>query len=466
MSDLALTSQEREIYHQFEEQRRIRLAQIIALTTLIITGVWSLVCTIYLLLHLNIPGFFVPFLTIVCWLATVCYALGVFSARRGHATLAAFFVCGGMLLASNSLLVFMLVTTGLNTLALALLFTMSIVVVISGVLASRPFLLGTTIVAVVGGCSVLIPSLHSPLLEQNPYGITLLFVAVLTSIGIMMLVFQQGYKRTLRELGDVRVAYERASALDELKNQFIINVNHELRNPVMAMMGYLDILDMSLATASLEDVHEATQEAISAANNLRTLLASILDANRLEQGPSEFVPERVPLVQSIQAAVQLLDPNEANLQNRDLQIKVHGDVSIWGEPIRLQQILTNLLSNAAKYSPPGTPIEVTAWVLKTPGSRAFLRRPPSPDGSPELVEITVRDWGLGIPPEQIPLLFQRFVRLPRDLASTIVGNGLGLYVCRLCAEAMGGRIWVESSGVEGEGAMFHLQLPAPPASAE
>jgi signal transduction histidine kinase len=90
----------------------------------------------------------------------------------------------------------------------------------------------------------------------------------------------------------------------------------------------------------------------------------------------------------------------------------------------------------------------------------FLKRirsvPESPQG---WVEITVRDWGLGIPPEQIPLLFQRFVRLPRDLASTVIGNGLGLHLCKVCTEAMKGSIWVESSGVEGEGSTFYVRLP-------
>jgi signal transduction histidine kinase len=82
-----------------------------------------------------------------------------------------------------------------------------------------------------------------------------------------------------------------------------------------------------------------------------------------------------------------------------------------------------------------------------------------------MVEIAVRDHGLGIPPDQAPLLFQRFVRLPRDLASATVGNGLGLYLCRELAEAMGGHIRVESIGVEGEGSTFYLRLPVASPSA-
>ena len=82
--------------------------------------------------------------------------------------------------------------------------------------------------------------------------------------------------------------------------------------------------------------------------------------------------------------------------------------------------------------------------------------------SHQLVEITVRDHGLGIPPDQIPLLFKRFVRLPRDLASNVPGNGLGLYLSQTLVTAMGGTLWVESSGIEGEGSAFHLLLPVSP----
>jgi signal transduction histidine kinase len=74
----------------------------------------------------------------------------------------------------------------------------------------------------------------------------------------------------------------------------------------------------------------------------------------------------------------------------------------------------------------------------------------------------VRDYGLGIPPEQAPLLFEGFVRLPRDLASTVIGNGLGLHLCKTLVEAMGWRIRVESRGDPGDGSTFRFTLPAPP----
>ncbi|HLW02800.1 MAG TPA: HAMP domain-containing sensor histidine kinase [Ktedonobacterales bacterium] len=466
MSDLAfVTPHEREIYRQYEDQRRIRLARFIALVCGVTAGLAGLILTTYLLFHLHPLDPFILLITAVAWVDLVFYGLGYVAARRGHAILAALSICGAVLLAVGILAGYILVTTGLNALSLTILFALSIVIVISGILGNTQLLVGVTTVLVLSGCVVLVANAHAPVLGHNLFVITLLFVVILSLPGALMVIFQQGYRRTLRELSDVRIAYERASALDDLKNQFIVSVNHELRNPVMAMMGHLDILDMSLASARPERLQKATQGAVRAAENLRKLLASILDASRLEQGPGEFTPERVSVVQAIQAATQLVDPNEGNLAERELRLKVPGDLSIWGESIRLQQILTNLLSNATKYSPPGTPIEVAARVVRERDPASFLRRRMAADMQRELVEITVRDWGFGIPPEQIPLLFQRFVRLPRDLASTVVGNGLGLYVCRICTEAMGGRIWVESSGVEGEGSMFHVRLPVAPESA-
>lgn len=460
MNDITLlTPQERESYRRYDDQRRTRLARLVASVCWGVALPVSFLLTLYLLMHLHALSASLLITALMVWLDLGCYTLGILAARRGHPNLTALCVCGGLLATITVLQGEALVTARPSTSSsFLLLFALPLVVVIAGILGNVRLLMTVTTVLALLGSVVLV-------VNGQTFLLILLYEIVLILPGALMVVFQHGYQRTLRELGDVRIAYERASALDEIKNQFIINVNHELRNPVMAMMGHLDILDMSLATASPERLHKATQGAIRASEHLRSLLASILDASRMEQGVGDFSPERVPLASAIQAAMHLLAPDEGGLHERELRVEVPDDLCIWGEPIRLQQILTNLLSNALKYSAPGTPLEVTACVIgvSAPPSRR-KRSATTPTAHGELVEMTVRDWGLGIPPEQIPLLFQRFVRLPRDLASTVVGNGLGLYVCRLCTEAMGGRIWVESSGVEGEGAAFHLRLPAPPSA--
>lgn len=152
------------------------------------------------------------------------------------------------------------------------------------------------------------------------------------------------------------------------------------------------------------------------------------------------------------------------MTGRDLRVRVPTNLEIWGDPVHLQQILMNLISNAIKYSAAGTPVDVTALrVIDTQYEEIRWRRRMA--HVRDMIEIVVHDYGLGIPPDQVPLLFQRFSRLPRDLASKVIGNGLGLFNCRVLTEAMGGRIWVESQGIAGKGSTFHVRLPLPPEDA-
>jgi signal transduction histidine kinase len=267
-------------------------------------------------------------------------------------------------------------------------------------------------------------------------------------------VMASSYRETLRDLS---AAYTRTRQLDELKEHFITNVHHELRTPVMTVLGYLDFLQHTWQTLPPEQLSRGFEKAHEVGTQLMRLIESILDVRRIDETVLEQL-EPVALQAVCAQALQLVDPREAHLEGRDVSLAIPEGLMVLGEPTRLQQVMTNLLSNAGKYSPPGTPIEVAARVV----SKAAREKPKGKRGqqtaASRLVEITVRDYGFGIPPDQAPLLFNRFVRLPRDLASTTVGNGLGLYLCRSLVTAMRGTIWVESSGVSGEGSTFHLQL--------
>jgi hypothetical protein len=113
---------------------------------------------------------------------------------------------------------------------------------------------------------------------------------------------------------------------------------------------------------------------------------------------------------------------------------------IWADPDRLRQVVTNLVTNAVKYSPEGGSITVRCR-----------------ERGPQHVVIAVIDHGLGIPPEQVPKLFQKFARIRSDEHLKISGTGLGLYICRLIVEGHGGQIWVEST--PGKGSTFAMALP-------
>jgi signal transduction histidine kinase len=258
------------------------------------------------------------------------------------------------------------------------------------------------------------------------------------------------YYSTFKKLDEVEEAYTRIQKIDEIKDQFISSVNHELRNPVMVINGYLEIMQQDFNNITPEKLKGMIDRAKTVGDDLRQLINSILEVGSIEQMAQDVLPRPVNVAEAFDTAQRLLAPSASQLTDRTFSITIADDLFIMGDKLRLQQILLNLLSNACKYSSSDKPIEIEARRLTSDNV---------PKGQPPGVEITVRDYGLGIPPGQSSYLFQRFVRLPRDLASTVSGNGLGLYLCRIFTEAMGGKIWVESTGIPDEGSKFYLRLP-------
>ena len=464
---------ERQIYAEYDRDRRLRISRIIAPGFVIIL-------TLLMVASQIVPQQFAGTrsnLGIIA-LCDAFFLLGAAAAARKRVNLAT----GSILLAA--LLIMALSVLVNQPFILSDLFTVPAVVIIGlSALIGRPWMiLGTTalttaFVLYLSGS----PSLAHDLANPNNVNSLGAFIVELWLLALVLYSAARGYRTILRQISDVRVQdermqYERARQLDELKDQFITSVNHELRNPVMLLQGYVELLRLKGSTLSAERRDDLIQRASRAGESLAHLVQSILDTRRVDQQAKDFVPEAVPVAEMVATAASLMDPGEGKGVERELHVQVPHELSIWGEKVRLQQILTNLLSNAIKYSAAGTPVEVNARVVSEalPRSNAWRLQRRNGDArrarraGRRMVEIEVRDHGLGIPQDQAPLLFQRFVRLPRDLASTTVGNGLGLYLCRELTEAMGGRIWVESIGVEGEGSTFYLRLPlaSPSAGAE
>jgi signal transduction histidine kinase len=128
-------------------------------------------------------------------------------------------------------------------------------------------------------------------------------------------------------------------------------------------------------------------------------------------------------------------------------------VTVWANGQLLRQVLHNLLSNAFKYCPEPAAVTIHARQVDAAGQ--------SP-GFTQDVYLCIQDAGPGILPEELPLLFQKFVRLQRDLSGPVRGSGLGLYISKQFVEAMEGRIWVESAGIAGQGSRFCVMLPCHP----
>lgn len=238
---------------------------------------------------------------------------------------------------------------------------------------------------------------------------------------------------------ELRAAYERQKELDLLKDQFIMTASHELRTPLTAVLGYLELLTQYHTTLNEETRADFIEKAHRGCDELMLMVNNIMDANQMQFTLDKPRMETISLFDAVIYIVEMLD-SMAKREQRNVSVSIPKGLFVEANTIRLHQVLLNLLSNAFKYSPSGTPIEIYARVE---------------DG---LIETCIRDYGAGVPEEERQHLFERFVRLERDLNSPIRGTGLGLYICKQLIEAMDGSIWVESSGQEGEGSIFIFTL--------
>ena len=293
--------------------------------------------------------------------------------------------------------------------------------------------------------------------------------AILTTLlAIALLVFRPATRQVGLSIAELERAEEQQRELAALKDQFIIDANHELRTPIMALYNNLELLSL-VERRDRDDPalrKDLIQQAVSSGDGLLRLLSNVLDVGALDSQHTRMTPALVRLEQLVRMTLDTFDPREigeaelapGSYQARTVTMSIPSDIVVWCDEGRLRQVLINLISNALKYSDAGTPIDITAQestkALVTRGRRQEM-------SDLRYVRLSVRDRGLGIPSGRASQLFQRFVRLPRDIAGPVRGTGVGLYLCRTYVEAMGGAIGVESSGVPGEGSTFSFTLPLP-----
>ncbi len=254
-------------------------------------------------------------------------------------------------------------------------------------------------------------------------------------------------------------AYEQERALADLKDQFIIYINHELRTPLMGLYGNVELVRKLGDRLNAQGRNEMLERALQAGNAILTMLSTTLDSDILKPEAVQIRPESLALAPLVRGIIERFDPREIGepglegiaFATRDITLSIPDDLTVYADPLRVQQIVINLVSNALKYSPSGSPISIRAerWHEESAAATPMVR-------------ISVQDAGLGVPPSEAPKLFQRFVRLERDIAGSVRGTGVGLYLCRTLVEAMGGRIWVQSTGKPGEGSTFSFTLPQTP----
>jgi len=223
--------------------------------------------------------------------------------------------------------------------------------------------------------------------------------------------------------------------VNQLKDEFIGLVSHELRTPLTVILGALSTVMTEGDKISRREIKQLIGDAYFEAENLADILANLLELARAQANRLQITEEPVNIRDAIEATIGRMTEQTKTHQ---FIIDCDDSIVITADRVRIQRIIHNLLDNAAKYSDPGTKIEV------------FTRL----NGGEVL--IGVKDMGIGIPAELQGKLFEPFQRLEQpNIKAT--GTGLGLIVCRRLVEAHGGRMWVESQ--PGEGSTFQFTLP-------
>ena len=241
---------------------------------------------------------------------------------------------------------------------------------------------------------------------------------------------------------------EQQRQISALKDQLLANVSHELRTPLTSIYGYLELLQIAQEKGNLSSQRMFLSNALQGCEELTSLISTMLDTIHVSTQAPLPKQETLALASLVRNVVARVDPR--TLQEYTIDIQIAEQVYVYADEQFVRQILSNLLSNALKYAPPHTPILIRAERYE----RTF-----SKEQATSQICVSVKDAGPGIPPAELPLLFQKFVRLKRDLGGSVRGTGLGLYISKQLVEAMHGDIWAESSGQSGEGTCFHFTLP-------
>ena len=246
-----------------------------------------------------------------------------------------------------------------------------------------------------------------------------------------------------RQLSEyVKVQKEIAEQANKTKSRFLANMSHELRTPLNAIIGYSELVAEELADTVHAELVPDIHKIHKSGKHLLSLINDVLDLSKIEAGKFEIKREEFQLNSLVDEVVEIskptIDRNGNTFERRD----EFRDPAMFTDPMRLKQVLCNLLSNAGKFTRAGTVTLITSEEITASGSHIVFR---------------VCDTGIGMAPEQLEMLFQPFLQA-HSHATSLGGTGLGLVISRRLSRLMGGDITVSSQ--VGQGTTFTVSIPA------
>ncbi len=249
----------------------------------------------------------------------------------------------------------------------------------------------------------------------------------------------EGWVATFRDISERR-------KLEALKNEFVTTVSHELRTPLTSIFGSLGLARNQTAERLLKDPGQLLDIAYRNCERLVELVNDILDMEKIEAGETEYALTPIDVRDLVFDAIELNTAYGAQLGINFETAETIPDLTVSGNYQGLLQVLANLLSNAAKYSPERGRVVISV------------------ERDDEVAVISVRDWGAGISDEYHELIFQKFAKIDAANTAPVPGTGLGLSICQAIIEQHNGEIGVESA--PGDGSTFYIKVPLTSSAAE
>lgn len=270
--------------------------------------------------------------------------------------------------------------------------------------------------------------------------ITLVFLGIIGYILVRSLKRELEQRKEIElQRSELQVANERLKEVDQLKSEFLSIASHQLRAPITAVRGYAANIVEGEYGPVPENLKAPLATVQETARMMVNSIEDYLNISRIEQGRMKYEKSDFDLADLVKKSVRELTP-VATKKNLTLTAVAPDDLIINADIGKIKQVITNLIDNAIKYTTVGS---VTVTLEKKDA----------------VARITITDTGVGIAPDEISALFEKFKRARGANKVNTTGTGLGLYVAKQLAEGNGGKIWVESDGV-GKGSRFIVELPA------